>query len=174
MRSLIDIFTLSPPAADSHAALSRPSINHFVTIRHDEHLHIGVNALPSGARERRVQALFISHYYGSDRRSHTPSRNRTEKSHTFEHLRTGSGKGHKQKWLCIAWRSVLSLARVLCTKNNISGKCAIVIFQFFFLGVCGWDLFLTHCYAFKFSFLRLAELSWRGCRGLYAWVEVGS
>jgi hypothetical protein len=37
------------------------------------------------------------------------------------------------------------LARVLCTKNNISGKCAIVIFQFFFsrrlwLGLVSYSL----------------------------------
>lgn len=81
LRSLVDILSSSPLAADSYAASSRPSINHFVMIRHDERLYIRVHAQLSGAQERRVQALFISHYYGSDRRSHSPSRNRTEKTH---------------------------------------------------------------------------------------------
>jgi hypothetical protein len=77
-------------------------------------------------------------------------------------LRTAAGRGHNKKVVMHSLAVWFSLARVLCTKNNISGKCAFVIFNLFsFLGVLWLGSFI-HCYAFQLSFLRRLNLFLEG------------
>ena len=162
MRSLFDIPPPSQQAADSYAALSRPSIT---LLRSDTTNVSTFGSTPCQVELRRVHAYSFTLLRIRTKinpPSWTGSRN------TFEHFASWSGKGRNKKVVMHSLAGHFSLARVLARKTISVGSVALS-FAISFLGVL-WLGLSFHCFMpSKFPFLSLIFLG-RLSRS-HAWIE---